>query len=181
MVYTVVFTDTKFMYRQANGNSREAEKKFYWAMYPCRRHPTHTMFPRLFQWFRKIGQFKTQYHDRGGRWTLQTPDKEESMLDHSTGEPSISSWSVVHEMDVTYSRPTVWKVIREQQLHPLPPTESACFDSCWLCTSCLFTEWLLHCSMVDPHFSAYVLSTDEAFFTRDRMLNRQNSHAWVNE
>ncbi|KAJ4431595.1 hypothetical protein ANN_20194 [Periplaneta americana] len=42
------YADLIFEYGRANGNSRQAHR-LYLYKYECRRHPTHTIFPRLFQ------------------------------------------------------------------------------------------------------------------------------------
>ena len=40
------------------------------------------------------------------------------------------------------------------------------------------SEWFLEQQTFDPHFSKYVLFTDEAYFTRDGVFNYHNNHNW---
>ena len=45
----------------------------------------------------------------------------------------------------------------------------------------VFSQLLLQSCLIDRHFPAYVLFTDEAWFTGDGMLNSQNSYTWADE
>ena len=176
MAYTVTeLADMVFVYGQANGNSMEAER-LYQERYPRRRHPRHSMFPRLFQRLRETGQVKPQYHDRGGRRTVRTPILEEEVLRRVAEEPSVSTRTVAREMDV--SQNTVWKVLKEQQLHPYHPQRVHAMIPADFAPRVVFSQWLLQHCLVDHDFPRYVLFTDEACFTKDGMLNTRNSHVW---
>lgn len=170
--------DMVFVYGLANGNSRAAAR-LYHNRYPARRHPKYSIFPRIFRRLRETGNLRPVGHDRGRRRTTRIPDLEEEILDRVTEQPSISTRAVANEVGVDHS--TVWRVLREQQLHPYHPQKVQALHPTDFAPRLVFSEWLVQCCLRDPQFHAAILFTDEACFTRDGVVNSRNSHVWADE
>ena len=141
-------------------------ERLYWARYPLSSNLTHTMFLRLLQWKGNRAIETTIPGPMRKVNCMNSRGMEEAVLDHMAEEPSISTWWVAHEMVVPHR--TVWN-----SGAPLQPTESACFDSCWLWTLHHFQSMVTISVYGQSSFTCvrYVLFINEACFTRDRMLN----------
>jgi transposase len=71
---------------------------------------------------RETGSFKLQRAGQGAR-TVRTPEFEEIVLDRFTEDPSVSTRTVASEMHV--SKDSVWRVLKELQLHTSPTTSAS--------------------------------------------------------
>jgi len=168
--------DMVFVYGRANGNSRAATR-LYRTRYPDRRHPKYTVFPRLFRRLWETLNLRPVSHDRGRRRTTRTPDLEEEVLDSVTEHPSSSTRALAQEVGVDHT--TVWRVPREQQLHPYHPQKVRDLHPTDFAPRVVFSETLMQRCLQDPQFLAAILFTDEACFTREGVFNTRNSHVWA--
>ena len=81
---------------------------------------------------------------------------------------------------VSVYRNTVWRVLREEGMHPchaqrVPGLEPADYQA-----RVNFSTWFLQNTVVDPDFCAHVLFTDECTFSSEGILNIHNYHVWSN-
>ncbi|KAJ8892193.1 hypothetical protein PR048_004773 [Dryococelus australis] len=63
----------------------------------------------------------------------------------------------------------------------MPPSESAGTGAAYFAPRVQYVQWLLQQSIANPAFTASILFSDEACFTRDGYFNSRNSHIWAAE
>lgn len=137
----------------------------------------------LRQWFYVDVQVEiyAQTVDKGGRVRPQrVVNVEQEILDIVEDNPRISTRQLARQVAVV-SHQTVWRILREAQLYPyhvqkvqaLLPTDHPLRTT--------FCEWLLQKNSRNARFTADVLVTDEAIFTRNGITNLHNTHVWAIE
>jgi hypothetical protein len=84
-------------------------------------------------------------------------------------------------MQVGVSHSTVWRVLREQQLYPCHLQRVQALSLQDYPARVLFCQWFLQQCGTNSNFTAFVMFTDEAQFTRDGIQNFHNQHLWVYE
>lgn len=107
---------------------------------------------------------------------MRTVEFEEEVLHHVEANPSTSVRAIAHDMGA--ARSTVWRVLRDQQLHPYRLLQVQAMGLEDHLPRRRFCRWWLQQELRQPHFGRYVLFTDEACFTRDGYFNSRNSHIW---
>lgn len=105
--------------------------------------------------------------------SVRTPGMEERVLKRVEKYPETSIKRIAATEGINYS--LAWLILHEQLLHPhhlqrvqvlTPPDHYARLEFC---------QWLLKKCIENPQFTASILYTDEAGFTRDGIINYQNT------
>lgn len=168
--------DMHLMYGIANCNGRKA-LRLYHERFPNRTMPDHKIFPRLHRQLCDSGSFHVKRPD-AGRWRhVRDPEMEERILRECEDNPSTSTRSIARTTGV--SKSTVWKILHEERLFPYHLQRTQALKAADYPRRVDFCRWFLQQSTLTPSFSANVLFTDEATFTRDGMFNLHNSHVWA--
>lgn len=168
--------DMMFCYGQANGSNLGA-RNLYAAKYPHRRRPSVKMFSTLFQRLSDTGSFAPRTQDRGRPRTTRTPDLEQRVLEHVEENPGTSVRRISAVEGVAKS--VVWNILHEQLLYPYHVQRVQALQPHDRPGRMQFCQWFLQMCAHDPHFTAKVLFTDEAGFTRDGIVNFHNTHVWA--
>lgn len=172
------YTEMLIIYGEAGRNGRAAQR-LYHERFPHRPTPSHNIFVRIQQRLRETGTFIPKRADCGAPQTRRTVDFEEEVLHHVEENPSTSTRKIAVAMNVTQS--SVWRVLRDQQLHPYHPQKVQAMGPADFAPRANFCAWFLQQCINTPHFPRQVLFTDEAHFTREAVFNCRNSHIWAEE
>lgn len=175
---TAEMTDMHFMYGRANGNSQEA-RRLYSEHYPNRRIPSHRMFIRIHQRLRETGRLQIRANDRGRNRTVRTPAVEERILRRVENDPGTSVRRIALMEHV--SPQIVWLTLHTQLLYPYHVQRVQALGPVDFPGRRNFCRWFSEELAHDPNFSANVLCTDEAGFTRNGIMNFHNTHQWSDE
>lgn len=179
VIYTNAhMTDIHFMYGRANGNSFEA-RRLYAETFPNRELPSHNMFTRLHQRLREEGSFRKRAYDTGRSRSVSTPEVQEQILLSVEQNPETSVRRISAQVGI--SAPLVWKTLHEQLLYPYHIQRVQSLQQPDYAARLLFSQWFLRENAERPNFSANILFTDEAGFTRQGIFNFHNNHAWSDE
>lgn len=101
----------------------------------------------------------------------------ENVLERIENSPQTSTRKIAATIGVSHN--TVWKILKEEQLHPyhiqraqeLLPTDFP--------LRIRFPQEFLEKVHVNPQFHTYVLFTDEANFSKNSIMNFHNEHLWI--
>lgn len=167
--------DMIFVYGVADGNAEEA-RRIYAERYPNRICPIARTFVRIYQRLGETGQLGRNPANAGAPRRVRTVDFEEAVLDHFENQPSTSTRSVGHMMDVSNS--VVWEVLHEDGQHPFSIQKIQDLTPLDYPLRVDFSQEILARTQVEPDFPAIVLFTDESCFTRDGIYNTRNFHVW---
>ena len=165
-----------FMYGRANGIGERAAR-LYRERFPNRRHPNRKTFERLFRRLSETGSIISRYSDQGRPRTLR-PDVEERILINVGDNPRISTRSLAAQHGISHN--TVWRLLREQQLHPYHLQRVQGLTPGDYAPRVTFCRWLLQ-QADNPTFLTKILFTDEATFARNGITNYHNDHLWAEE
>lgn len=166
------------IYGQAECNSRAAER-LYRQKFRTRRHPAHTIFPRIDRRMRKSGTFKPNLRENGARRSMRTPSFEEEVLELVAEQPSTSTRALAHALGS--NRYSVWQVLHEQQLYPYRLQKVQAISPADFGPRFDFCRWYLQQQAINNQFQTTILFSDECCFTRDGIFNSRNSHFWEEE
>lgn len=167
-------SDMHLLYGEAKTNGRKA-KRLYAERFPNRHHPCHTLFASLDRRLRETGSLKGSHHN-GARRTVRTVEFEEEVLNILGEEPAISTRSIAHQLGSAPS--TVWKVAKEQLLHPYRRQKVQALLAGDFHQRTEFCNWYMQRCNQDNQFPQSVLFTDESCFSREGLFNSHNSHVW---
>ncbi|KAJ8889534.1 hypothetical protein PR048_009033 [Dryococelus australis] len=117
------------------------------------------MFVNIDQRLSDSGSLSANMRDTGLPRQVRTPQLEEEVLHAFEESPTSSTQKVNRQTGV--DRRIVWDVFKYNELNP--PLEQRAQTLSWAIT---------HCDL---------LFTEEAFFTREGMLNAHNSHFWAHD
>lgn len=170
--------DMHFMYGRANGNSLKA-KRLYVERFPNRRPPHHTIFARLHERLCDTGSLAKRSRNSGRHRHLRTPVLEEAILDDISDHPESSTRKISDTLNVSHV--TVWKVLKEQQLHPYHLQRVQALLPRDFPQRIVFSQWLLNVLALNPQFLTSILFTDEANFSREAIRNFHNNHVWAED
>ena len=109
----------------------------------------------------------------------RTPRMEENVLDTVRRNPSTSIRAIATA--VGESRSSVHRVLHCEGLHPYHLQRVQLLLPANYPARERFARWYLDRCSQDVHFPFYILMTDEAYFTREGMLNSHNLHLWAGE
>lgn len=166
-----------FMYGKADGNAALA-RRLYQERYPQRQCPDRKTFVRLHSRLCEYGTFTAPGLGRG-RPRSTTPEVQEEILEAVDRTPSISTRRLALQVNVPHT--TVWRLLKEYQLYPYHLQRVQALSPADYPARVRFCQWFLQQCGVNPNFSAVVLFTDEAQFTRDGITNFHNQHVWSQE
>lgn len=169
--------DMIMCYGEARGNGRRA-LRIYRQRFPHRRHPHHTMFARLHQRLRDTGSLRPQ-HTGAVQRNVRTPAFDEEVLQRVDNEPSTSTRAIASTMGTSQS--TISRVMREYCLHAYHLQKVQALGPDDFAPRVHYVRWVLQRCIANPGFTASILFSDEACFTRDGYFNARNSHIWAVE
>lgn len=167
-----------YIYGAALGNAREAQR-LYRERFPTRRVPDARIFQRLHQQLCERGSFARCMQDAGRSRSARTPSVTDDILDRISEMPESSTRELSEAVNV--SRNSVWRVLREEGMHPYHAQRVQGLQPADYQARVNFSTWFLQQSAADPDFCAHVLFTDECTFSREGILNTHNYHVWSNE
>ena len=166
-----------FMYGLANGNALEA-RRLYAERFPNRRVPCSETFTRLHLRLEETGSFAKS--KIGGRpLTIRTVQLEEEVLNMVEESAGISTRKIGNELNVSYK--TVWSILKDYLLYPYHVQRVQALLPRDFPTRVNFCNWFQENSLRVPHFSAKILFTDEANFSRQGIINFHNNHIWAED
>lgn len=165
--------DMVLIYGEARGNSRLAVRIYRERFGNTRNVPNPRTFSSLYRRLRENGRFVVaSQHSR----VNPNVDVEQQILDYFEENPTASTRSAATAIGVGHVR--VWRTLNSHELHPhrymrvqgmLPSDFEPRIQFC---------SWLLQNIRRRPSFTAHILFTDEAKFTREGVFNHQNMHEW---
>nr|CAH7748736.1 unnamed protein product [Callosobruchus chinensis] len=113
-------TDMLLIYGEAKNNGRQAVR-LYEQKFPNRRIPHHSTFASIEMRLRETGNLRTKRNNAGRPRTTRTVRIEEAILNNILERPSWSTRTIGKSINV--SNNIVWRVLREQMLHPYKFTQ----------------------------------------------------------
>lgn len=167
-----------FLYGLANGNALEA-RRLYAERYPENHLPCSQTFTMLHLRLQDTGTFARSQNIAGRPRTTRTVELEEDILQIIHANPRTSTRKIANEVNACPT--TVWNVLKENLLYPyhvqrvqalLPDDYDRRMQWC---------QWFSNMSADNPNFSANILFTDEANFSREAIMNFHNTHIWSQE
>ncbi|GBM40708.1 hypothetical protein AVEN_159676-1 [Araneus ventricosus] len=129
-----------FMYGLPNGNALEAER-LYRQHFPRRHVSDRKMFERLHWCLCETGSFVTSMHVTGRGRSVQMPQVVEDVLQRVEDCPDISTREVSRAVNVLHS--TVWRVLRDEGLHPYHVQKVQAFIPADYAPRVEFAHWFL--------------------------------------
>lgn len=169
--------DMHLMYGRANGNALAAQR-LYREMFPNRRVPHRQTFEAIDRRLRETGTFSAMA-DRGRQREVLQPALEERVLNDVERNPQISTRRAAARAGVSPS--TIWRLHHEQLLHPWHLQRVHALQRTDYPARRRFCQWFVRKCTENPAFTALILFTDEAGFTRDGIHNVHNQHVWADE
>jgi hypothetical protein len=136
------------IYWEAQRNAREA-CRVYKQRFPKKRHPAHIMLPRLERHLRETDSLSPNKHPYGNKRRCYTSDFEE-VIQRFEEKPDTSTQSIAHTLGVNHM--SVWQVLHDEHLYPLPPPESAGDGT--ERPHITFCQWMLRQIVQVPNFLA---------------------------
>ena len=167
-----------YMYGAAQGNAREAQR-LYREHFPTRRVPDARIFQRLHQQLCERGSFARCMQDTGRSRRVRTPSVTDNIVDRISENPESSTRELSAAVNVSHS--TVWRILREERMHPYHAQRVQGLEPSDYQARVNFSTWFLQQMAVDPDFCAHVLFTDECTFSREGIFNIHNYHVWSND
>ena len=165
-------------YSEVHQNSLAAVRR-YSEKYSTRRIPNHKTFEEIERCLRENGTLNPLRANSSQQRIRRTANVEEEILDAVQLSPSTSTRRLSLRFDV--SSTSIWRTLREQQLHPYhvtPVQELLPHD---YNKRRHFSQWLIRKCTRDPNFLSRMLVTDESCFTRNGITNYRNTHTWDDE
>lgn len=172
------YCDMHFYYGAALGSASEA-RILYADAFPNRQLPSAKLFSKVHNRLRENGAFKTNMRDTGRPRTARSVQFEEEVLETFEDNPRTSLRSVARQKNSSCT--TVWRVLREENLHPFHLIKVHSLLPGDYVPRVNFVRWCLQQDIVHPNFLRNVLFSDESTFTRDGIFNSRNSHVWAHE
>jgi transposase len=172
------YTDMILTYGADNENGREAQR-LYAEKFPNRRQPHHSSFSSVTRRLRETGYLQYKNHSGGRPRSTRTVDFEENVLDMVEENPSTSTRSGAIELHSNHV--AVWRVLREQQLHPYRIQKVQALNNNDFPLRQQFCQIFFQQLAVNPLFPTVILFTDEASFSRNGIINFKNNHEWNDE
>nr|CAI5825460.1 unnamed protein product [Callosobruchus analis] len=166
-------TDMLLIYGEAKDNGRQAVP-LYVQKFPNRRIPHHSTFASIEMRLRETGNLRIKRNNAGRQRTTRTVRIKEVILNNLLERPSLSSRTIGKSIIVSNS--IVWRVLREQILHPYEFTQVQALEPKDYPLRLQFRNWFSEKCRADRNFSKCILYTDEAKFTREGIYNSRNSH-----
>lgn len=172
----VEMANMHFLYGLANGNALEA-RRMYAQRYPNNRLPCSDTFTKLHIRLQETGTFAKSKNIIGRPRTVRNPQLENQILQIIDQHPETSTRNIADEVNV--SNKTVWNILKDNLLYPyhiqrvqhLLPTDYP--------LRIQYCQWILHKIAINPNFTANILFTDEANFSRHGIMNFHNDHIWA--
>nr|CAI5842924.1 unnamed protein product [Callosobruchus analis] len=171
-------TDMLLIYGEAKNNGRQAVR-LYEQKFPNRRIPHHSTFASIEMRLRETGNLRTKRNNAGRPRTTRTVSIEEAILNNLLERPSLSTRTIGKSINL--SNNIVWRVLREQMLHPYKFIQVQALEPQDYPLRLQFCNWFSEKCREDRNFSKCILYTDEAKFTREGIYNYRNSHIWDEE
>ena len=172
------YTDMILTLGAAGGNAAEAVR-MYGEQYPNRRQPSRPTFLSVERRLREYGSVNPRAVDRGRLHDEQILDAEEDILDAIADDPSTSTRRLGARFGV--SQASVWRILNRNGLYPYHHQPIHALTERDYRQRVDFCRWLLAQEMENNGFVAEVLFSDEAYFTRNGMVNLHNTHTWAAE
>lgn len=122
----------------------------------------------------ETGSFRRQT-EQGRPFAIRTVEFEEAVLNHVEANPSTSVRAIAY---VGAAPSTVWRTLRDQQMHAYHLQKVQAMGPDDYMPRRRFCRWWLQQELMQPGFGRHVLFTHEARFTRDGFFNSRNSHIW---
>jgi hypothetical protein len=163
------------MYGLVDGNALKVHH-LYREQYPMCRLQDRNTFERIHRRLCEHGNF-ARTPGTGGRPRSATLQEEEDVLNAVDQSPGVSIRQLGLQRYVPHMM--IRRLLREHQLYPyhLQGVQALSFaDDPARVTFC---QWFLQQCIMNPNFTAVVLFTNEATFTRDGIKNLHNQHVWV--
>lgn len=174
MEYTLEeYTDIHMYYGRADGNTCEG-RRIYQELYPQLKVPNVKTFTRVHQRLRTTCSLR---QTKSGGYDQRDPDLVVKIMQHIEEDPSTSTRAIAAAEGV--SRNTVWKILKEQQMHPYHFQRVQALEAGNLEGRLTFLTWMLQQISADRHFSSKILFTDKATFTKHGVQNCYNDHLWA--
>jgi Helix-turn-helix domain (DUF4817) len=164
-----------FMYGLANGNAGEA-RRLYAERFPNRRIPCPRTFTRLHLRLEETGSF-AESKIRGPQFSVRTPELEENVLNIVEESPGTSTRKIGNELNVSHK--TVWRILKDYSLYPYHIQRVQALLPQDFLNRVNFCNWFQENSLRVPNFSKIILFTDEANFSRNKIMNFHNDHMWA--
>lgn len=164
-----------FMYGLANGNAREA-RRLYAERFPNRRIPCEKTFINLHLRLEETGSF-AKSQTGGPQFSVRTPELEERILNIVEESPGTSTRKIGNELHVSHK--TVWTILNDYSLYPYHIQRVQKLLPQDFPRRVNFCTWFQENSLGIPSFSEKILFTDEANFSRDKIMNFHNNHIWA--
>lgn len=173
------YADIHLTYGLADGRANVA-RQLYHERFPSRRLPSAKTFYSVDRRLREYGACAAPPGFSGrGRPSTYSADDEENVLQTVAEDRTISTRSLATAVGMSQS--TVMRVLHRNHYHPfrmqkvqalLPEDYQRRLDFC---------NFILRRQTHDQHFSRTILFTDEAYFSKEGIVNSHNWHEWAEE
>nr|CAI5834537.1 unnamed protein product [Callosobruchus analis] len=151
-------TDMLLIYGEAKNNGRQAVR-LYEQKFPNRRIPHHSTFASIEMRLRETGNLRTKRNNAGRPRTTRTVPIEEAILNNLLERPSLSTRTIGKSINLSNS--IVWRVLREQMLHPYKFTQVQALEPQDYPLRLQFCNWFSEKCREDRNFSKCILYTDK--------------------
>jgi hypothetical protein len=94
-------------------------------------------------------------------------------------DPGTSMWRILAAEDIGVA--LIWRILHEQSRYPYHIQQVQALTPPDCCARAVFCQWHLAKCIVNTQFVAIVLFSDNAGFTRDRIVNSHNTHVWADD
>jgi len=168
--------DIHFIYGFCNGNASAAARE-YRRRYPTRRAPTYKMFQNIHRRISEHGISSSSHSLRlPARLSTTT---QEMVLNEFTRNPGTSIRRVSAQLGI--SKSSVERILQSEGLHAYHYRRVQNLNEPDFRSRAIFCSWILTKIRNDPDFTAKIMWTDEATFTRAGITNFRNLHIWAEE
>lgn len=169
--------DIVFCYGLANENSAVCAT-LYNDRYPLRRHPSPRTIRKIIERFQETGSV-TARPRQGRPTTVANDDTTTVILATVAANPNISCRAIAG--DVGCSRSAVQRVLHANKFHPYRLHCHQELHGNDFNIRAEYCNWVLTEIEKNHHFIENVMWSDEAQFSRNGTVNRNNMHYWATE
>ena len=149
------YIEMLIIYGEAGRNGRAAQR-IYEERFPNHRAALHFRQTSRAATKNRHSTFLARKADCGAPRTRRTLNFEENLLQYID----------------------IWHVLHENQFHPYHLQKTHALGPADFAPLVIFCAWFLHQCVDHPDIPSRILSTDEALFTREAVLNCRNRHIW---